>query len=276
MINIQQLWKELTPLYDDGEAKAIIRTILEVRFGLTLVDILSDKVSEFSAEERQTLEEIMQRLKKGEPLQYILGKADFCGHTFKVAPGVLIPRPETAELCELIIQRKPQGNILDIGTGSGCIAITLALALKEKVQVTAWDLSEKALHIAEDNARNLQANVDFVCQDALQPPPDHKHWNCIVSNPPYIAEKERTDMEKNVLDYEPDMALFVPNDDPLRFYRSITRYAKNALRPGGILYFEINPLYADAMKSLIYNEGFKHPVIHEDSFRKPRMLEAHL
>ena len=276
MINIQQLWQELTPLYNSGEAKAIIRTVLEVRFGLTLADILCDKVSEFSAEERQTLEEIIQRLKKGEPVQYILGRTDFCGHTFKVAPGVLIPRPETAELCELIIRQKPQGKILDIGTGSGCIAITLALALKENVQVTAWDLSEKALQIAEDNARKLHANVNFICQDALQPPPDHNLWNCIVSNPPYIAEKERTDMEKNVLDYEPDMALFVPNDDPLRFYRSITRYAKNALRPEGALYFEINPLYEDTMKSLIYKEGFRHPVIHEDLFGKPRMLEAHL
>ena len=276
MINIQQLWQELTPLYNSGEAKAIIRTVLEVRFGLTLADILCDKVSEFSAEERQTLEEIIQRLKKGEPVQYILGRTDFCGHTFKVAPGVLIPRPETAELCELIIRQKPQGKILDIGTGSGCIAITLALALKENVQVTAWDLSEKALQIAEDNARKLHANVNFICQDALQPPPDHNLWNCIVSNPPYIAEKERTDMEKNVLDYEPDMALFVPNDDPLRFYRSITRYAKNALRPEGALYFEINPLYVDTMKSFIYKEGFRYPVIHEDLFGKPRMLEAHL
>jgi release factor glutamine methyltransferase len=276
MINIQQLWQELTPLYNSGEAKAIIRTVLEVRFGLTLVDILCDKVNEFSAEERQTLEEIIQRLKKGEPIQYILGRTDFCGHTFKVAPGVLIPRPETAELCELIIQQKPQGDILDIGTGSGCIAITLALALKENAQITAWDLSENALHIAEDNARELRANVNFICQDALQTPPDHNLWNCIVSNPPYIIEKERTDMEKNVLDYEPDMALFVPNDDPLRFYRSITRYAKNALRPEGALYFEINPLYVDTMKSLIYKEGFRYPVIHEDLFGKPRILEAHL
>ncbi len=276
MISIQQLWQELSPLYDAGEAKAIVCTVLEVRFGLTLADLLCDKVSEFSAEECQTLEKIMQRLKRGEPVQYILGQADFCGHPFRVAPGVLIPRPETAELCELIVHRKPHGRILDIGTGSGCIAITLALALKGDIQATGWDLSEKALQIAEENAQRLHAEVAFARQDALHLPMGNQQWDVIVSNPPYVTEKEQSEMEKNVLDYEPSMALFVPDDHPLCFYQRITEYARMALRPGGMLCFEINPLYADAMKSLVSEAGFPHPVLHRDTFGKLRMLMARL
>ena len=275
MINFQHLYQELTPLYEEREAKAIVRAVLEVRFGLTLTDILCDKVSEFSPKELQTLQEIMKRLQKGEPVQYVLGKTDFCGHTFKVAPGVLIPRPETAELCELILRQSPEGDILDIGTGSGCIAITLALALKGKGQVTAWDISQEALLIAKENATELGANVNFGRQDALQLPENQVQWDFIISNPPYVTEKERVEMQKNVLDYEPAMALFVPDEDPLLFYRAITKYAKTALRHGGSLFFEINPQYEEAMKSMILEEGLLEPKVYKDSFGKPRMFKAH-
>lgn len=271
---LQELWRELTPLYDTGEAKALVRTVLEVHFGLTFPDILCGKVNEFSAEQRQTLEKIMARLRRGEPVQYILGQTDFCGHRLTVSPKVLIPRPETAELCQLILQEQTGGDILDIGTGSGCIAITLALALGRKAQVTAWDLSEEALEVAERNARHLDAPVKFLRQDALSPPATPEKWEAIVSNPPYVTEKEKSSMERNVLDHEPPMALFVPDDDPLRFYRSITRYAVQALQPGGTLYFEINPLYQRELETLVRESGFPSPALLPDAFGKVRFLKA--
>lgn len=275
MKTYQQLWQSLTPLYEAGEAQAIVRTVLEVKYGMTLTDIICGKVNELSADEGKKLEEIAGRLQKGEPVQYILGQTDFAGRTFHVAPGVLIPRPETAELCNWIAEDcQPNTRILDICTGSGCIAITLGLNIKES-EVTGWDISEDALRIARKNVETLGAtNVSIEHRDALALSDDGKSWNIIVSNPPYICEKEKTEMEKNVLDYEPDIALFVPDENPLKFYLAITKFASIGLCNNGLLYFEINPVYEKETRMMLDGFGFKDIVTKEDSFGKERMMRA--
>ena len=267
----EELWHRLTHIYDAGEAKAIVRWVLDVRFDMSWTDILCGKVTELSAHDQTELEKIMQRLEKGEPVQYIIGVADLFGRQFHVAPGVLIPRPETEELCRWILASDKHGltrtvreiphqsdaNILDIGTGSGCIAITLALELPD-AQVTAWDISDDALRIASKNAKQLGADVVFVKQ----------------SNPPYICEKEKSAMECNVLEHEPHLALFVPDDDPLLFYRAIAQYAVVALKPQGSLFFEINPLYADDLNQMLRMMSYHDISIRQDQFGKPRFLKA--
>lgn len=276
MNTFTSLWKRLTPLYEDGEAKAIIRWVLEERFAMTAADVYAGKVTQLSAENTAELEKIMQRLEKAEPVQYVLGYADFLGRRFAVGKGVLIPRPETAELCEQIIRDAEDScgaDILDIGTGSGCIAVTLAYEVAEAA-VTAWDLSPAAIICCEENARRAGVMVDVVQQDALTPPDDHDRWDIIVSNPPYICESERESMHANVKGYEPGEALFVSDDDPLLFYRSISRYAIHALRSDGALYFEINPLYAEALLSLMRETGFNDVTLIEDSYGKQRFVKA--
>ena len=282
----EELWQRLTPLYDAGEAKAIVRLVLDECYGLSWADVLGGKVSELSANDQTELEKIMLRLEKGEPVQYIIGVADFCGRQFHVEPGVLIPRPETEELCRMGIEEReisqkgqsPLCEILDIGTGSGCIAITLALELPD-AKVTAWDISDDALRIASANAKALSASVNFQHHDALDSSLFTLHsslpkWDFIGSNPPYICRKEADGMDKNVLGYEPHEALFVPDDDPLLFYRTIARYATKALKPNGYLFFEINPLYADDLTHLLGKMLCYNAEILNDQFGKPRFLKA--
>lgn len=321
MKTYQQLWQSLTPLYDAGEAQAIVRTVLDVEYGMTLTDIICGKVNELSADEGRKLEEIIIRLQKGEPVQYVLGEADFAGRPFHVEPGVLIPRPETAELCQWIeedmavkstvssedfSEDSPQATddarqILDICTGSGCIAITLGLNIPNS-EVTGWDISEDALRIAQGNVEMLKArNVRIEYQNALAlqkaaetdnekmkvnadkevvkpkgeaKTPSTQKWDMIVSNPPYICEKEKADMEKNVLEHEPSIALFVPDENPLKFYRAIAEYASSALKPGGALYFEINPIYEKETREMLQSLGFKDIETKEDAFGKKRMMRA--
>ena len=317
MKTYQQLWQSLTPLYDAGEAQAIVRTVLDVKYGMTLTDIICGKVNEISADEERKLEEIIIRLQKGEPVQYVLGEADFAGRIFHVEPGVLIPRPETAELCQWIEEdmagestvssgNSPQATddarrILDICTGSGCIAITLGLNIPNS-EVTGWDISEDALRIAQRNVEMMKAgNVRIEHQDALALPkaaktdnkkmkgnddkevvkpkgeaktPSTQKWDLIVSNPPYICEKEKADMEKNVLEHEPSLALFVPDEDPLKFYRAIAEYASSALKSGGALYFEINPIYEKETRAMLLKLDFKDIETKEDAFGKKRMMRA--
>lgn len=270
----EELWHRLTPVYEAGEAKAIVRWVLDVRFGLTWADIICGKVTELSANHQTELKKIMVRLEKGEPVQYIIGVADFCGRQFKVAPGVLIPRPETAELCDAIISSRQSegGDILDIGTGSGCIAIILALEMPE-ARVTAWDISDEALRIAEENAKELEAKVNFQRQDALNISLTSK-YDVIVSNPPYIEPKERDGMAKNVLDYEPELALFAPENNPIIFYQSIGDYAWKSLNPGGELYFELNPLTAESVGDYLCQLGFSEVTFRQDQFGKQRFLKA--
>ena len=293
MKTYQQIWQYLTPLYDAGEAQAIVRTVLDVEYGMTLTDIICGKVNELSSDEERNLEEIITRLQNGEPVQYVLGEADFAGRTFHVEPGVLIPRPETAELCQWIeeeissLDADDPKQILDICTGSGCIAITLGLTIPNS-EVTGWDISEDALRIAQGNVEMLKArNVRIEYQDALMLPKAaeaeeaaeaesslSKSWNIIVSNPPYICEKEKADMEKNVLEHEPSIALFVPDEEPLKFYRAIAEYASSALKSEGALYFEINPIYEKEAREMLEELGFKDIKTKEDAYGKKRMMKA--
>ena len=270
----KELWHRLMPLYDENEAKAIARMVYEERFGLTLSDLLMGRDADLPHEE---LEQLAQRLEQGEPVQYVLGKADFCGRSFHVEPGVLIPRPETMELIRLVNAnpQPPTNTILDIGTGSGCIAITLALNLPE-AEVTAWDISDKALAVARGNAQRLGAKVQFEKRDALQPPDDISRWDIIVSNPPYVCEREKKQMERNVLNWEPPLALYVPDNDPLLFYRSIGCYAQKALKPEGCLLMEMNALYGDSMLNLMESIGFTHVQLYKDQFGKDRFITAYL
>lgn len=274
-MSYEALWHRLTPLYDAGEAKAIVRWLLDVRFGLSMADILCDKMKELPKEDQKALERMMQRLESGEPIQYIIGVADFFGRSFHVAPGVLIPRPETAELCEYVLScRKTEEKILDIGTGSGCIAITLALEIPE-AKVTAWDISDDALPIAQENAKTLGANVAFEKRDILDTfLSTSQTWDVIVSNPPYIMPSERDGMEENVLGHEPGLALFAPADNPILFYQCIGDYAVHSLKSGGCLYFELNPLTADDVADDLRQRGFKDIEIRQDQYGKNRFLKA--
>ena len=192
-------------------------------------------------------------------------------------PGVLIPRPETAGLIELMASlrdpKRSSADILDIGTGSGCIAVTAALDIPG-ADVTAWDIADEALATTAENAKELGAQVRIVRQDALFPPEDNGLWDFVVSNPPYICDRERAEMSRNVLDHEPATALFVPDDDPLKFYRAIARYSRLALRPGGWLLFEINPLYADEMLTMLTDEHFDRISISDDMFGRKRFAMA--
>lgn len=271
----RELWRTLEPLYGNGEARAITDYVLDVCFGLSKADILCGAVEEMTAEKTAELNKIFGRLTEGEPVQYVLGRAEFSGRWFNVRPGVLIPRPETEELCAWITaDSKASGSpkVLDIGTGSGCIAITLQLDMPES-KVTAWDISADALDVARENAQQLGANVNFVKLDALNAKPEGE-WDVIVSNPPYICEKEKKDMAVNVLEHEPHTALFVPDADPLLFYRAITRLAVQTLNKGGRLYFEINPIYADDTCRMMQAEGMTAVELRSDMYGKQRMAKG--
>lgn len=271
----RELWRTLEPLYGNGEARAITDYVLDVCFGLSKADILCGAVEEMTAEKTAELNKIFGRLTEGEPVQYVLGRAEFCGRWFSVRPGVLIPRPETEELCAWITadsKASASPKVLDIGTGSGCIAITLQLDMPES-NVTAWDISADALDVARENAQQLGANVNFVKLDALNAKPEGE-WDVIVSNPPYICEKEKKDMAVNVLEHEPHTALFVPDADPLLFYRAITRLAVQTLSKGGRLYFEINPIYADDTCHMMRAEGMTAVELRSDMYGKQRMAKG--
>ena len=251
------------------------RILLEDVFGLTLTDVCGGALEKMSPSDKQKLATLKARLQKGEPVQYITGKSPFCGRFFHVEPGVLIPRPETEELVDMVISAMSVGsrplNILDIGTGSGCIAISLAL--QKDTNVTAWDISEKALAIADKNAEMLKATVAFECQDIFKAScPQEPYWDIIISNPPYICRKEAALMESNVLDHEPHEALFVPDEEPLLFYEAIGKYAQQGLTPGGLLAFEINPLYANQLSNTLSDQGFHDISIVNDSFGKQRFI----
>ena len=274
----KELWQCLTKVYDEGEAKAIARMTYEERFGLTLSDIYLGKDTQLSADCQAELEEIAKRLLQGEPIQYVLGHADFCGRTFLVNEHVLIPRPETEELCQWIFTQKEPSllcKILDIGTGSGCIAITLAAEMPQ-AEVTAWDISPDALEVARENARLNNVHVSFEQVDALNSQFSilNSQFDLIVSNPPYICNKEREAMEPNVLEHEPHTALFVPDDDPLLFYRAIAQYGHTALKDGGWLYFEINPLYAKDICNMLGAMSYHDIETKTDQYGKQRMIRA--
>lgn len=292
--------QRLTPLYGPQEAKAMTRLLLEDLFSLSFADILCGATEHLSDADTLRLQQSVARLLDAEPLQYVTGKAFFCGLPFHVAPGVLIPRPETEWIVDtavnLVTSSAPR--ILDIGTGSGCIATSISLALADRHCYTeAWDISEDALRIATDNAERLGAEVKFRRRDALRLEEEKSEemrlekekggaevliadnassasWDIIVSNPPYICNREAADMHANVLRHEPHLALFVPDTDPLLFYRAIARYAMRSLRQGGWLLFECNTLYAHDTAQMASDMGFATSVVEDDCFGKPRFVKA--
>ena len=271
----------LSPYFSEREAHAIARYVLEIRFNITQLDICMERERTLSSKERQDLKNIVERLLQKEPVQYILEQADFFGRTFFVNPDVLIPRPETEELVEWILQEenKPPHSplqILDIGTGSGCIAVTLAKEIPS-AHVSAIDISVGALKPARKNADTLHADIDFRAEDILKISSEETkepQWDIIVSNPPYICKREQQDMEQNVLDYEPELALFVPDHDPMLFYRAIGLYAVRTLKEGGRLYVEINRAYGRETAELFREMGLKDIVPRKDLSNNERMIQC--
>lgn len=258
----------LTPAVGADEATAMMREIFYALKRYRPVDIVIKGDTEVLEETEHTVAQILHRvIDGGEPLQYVLGYAYFMGMELKVTPAVLIPRPETAQLVDIITdnaQGRHDLNVLDVGTGSGCIAIALARALPF-ARITAIDISAEALAVARENAANLKVSIDFRQEDALHTDaPAEPCYDIIVSNPPYIAESEKTEMDARVYEKEPVSALFVPDNNPLIFYKAITQYALHALRPNGTLYFEINPIYAEALRKYIIAAGFTDCMIVRD------------
>lgn len=271
------------------------RMLLEDLFSLSFADILCGATEHLSDADTLRLQQSVARLLDAEPLQYVTGTAFFCCHPFHVAPGVLIPRPETEWIVDTAVSLVTSSpRILDIGTGSGCIATSISLALADRhCHTEAWDISEDALRIAADNAERLGAEVKFRRRDALRLEEDFpaeenqggaevlsdtnaaaESWDIIVSNPPYICNREAADMHANVLRHEPHLALFVPDTDPQLFYRAIARYAMRSLRKGGWLLFECNTLYAHDTAQMASDMGFAKSVVEDDCFGKPRFVKA--
>lgn len=265
----------LQPYYTAEEVSALSRIVCCDLLGQAPTDYYLGKDIVLSSKKEQELEDILQRLSRFEPLQYIEGRTLFLGREFGVAPGVLIPRPETEELVELMLKEIPaDARILDVGTGSGCIAISLAKELPDTL-VTAWDVSPEALSVARVNARKLQANVRFVECDVLACQVDEVGlYDVIVSNPPYVTEAEKADMEPNVLQWEPSLALFVPDDDPLRFYRRIAVLGRDMLADGGRLYFEINRAYGREMVEMLRTMGYVGVRVEKDLSQNDRFVIA--
>lgn len=265
----------LQPYYTAEEVSALSRIVCCDLLGQAPTDYYLGKDIVLSSKKEQELEDILQRLSRFEPLQYIEGRTLFLGREFWVAPGVLIPRPETEELVELMLKEIPaDARILDVGTGSGCIAISLAKELPDTL-VTAWDVSPEALSVARVNACKLQANVRFVECDVLACQVDKAGlYDVIVSNPPYVTEAEKADMEPNVLQWEPSLALFVPDDDPLRFYRRIAVLGRDMLADGGRLYFEINRAYGREMVEMLRTMGYVRVRVEKDLSQNDRFVIA--
>lgn len=260
--------------YTDGEIKALTRIIATELLGVSqMAFYLKDDIT-LTAEQEALLDNAIQRLKKQEPIQYILGYSDFCGLRFKVTPATLIPRPETIELVEWIAS-EATGNesILDIGTGSGCIAISLAHKLPQS-EVTAWDISNEALAVAAENSKANGCVVTFEQVDILAYEPTGEQFDIIVSNPPYIKENEKEAMHANVLDWEPHTALFVPNNDPLLFYRTIAEKGLQILRPGGRLYFEINRAHGKDTVDMLAALGYTSIELRKDFADNDRMIRT--
>lgn len=272
---IQQLRESLSPVIEAGELQAMIRVICEDVFNYDQVDVALRQDHELPDFAPERIAEIIARLKRHEPLQYVVGSARFHGHRFKVTPAVLIPRPETEQLVDLIIDENPDADlkVLDMGTGSGCIAIALARALKF-AQVDALDVSRDALAVARENAALLKTpGVRFFESDMLASQPS-ACYDIIVSNPPYICWSERESMDRNVKDFEPGQALFVPDSAPLLYYKAIAHYASQSLEHGGKLYLEINQRFGNEVKHLLESCGLDDVRIIEDSFGHVRFAAA--
>lgn len=275
MIQYNQLvnkWSRELESYELSEAQNLIEWLLAHHLGMRRIDMMH-----FLKEKElpKALLEDFDRLKNGEPIQQIFGKAPFYGREFHVSRDTLIPRNETEELVHVIIKENPQQNlkILDIGTGTGCIPISLFLEMNQP-EVFALDISEAALTIAKANARQLNANVQFFQRDILTEPIPVDSLDILVSNPPYIPEKGKVSMHRNVLDFEPELALFVPDEDPLLFYRKIAEKGRQALKPDGKIYFEIHEDYGNAVQKLLFDVGYSAVQIIQDLNEKDRMVRG--
>jgi release factor glutamine methyltransferase len=267
----QQIQVAIAAHYDQYEAKAIAQAYLNMRCGINTLDILLDK----AVEEPLGFAIDLSRLAAGEPLQYITGKAYFLDRLFSLNSDTLIPRPETEELvnCVLNLLGNTAKRVLDVGTGSGCIAISLALDSPQSI-VSGWDVAANAIQMARENAEHLGANVDFVQQDVFAWSESATHWDVIVSNPPYVLNAEKADMKAHVLNHEPHLALFVSDKDPLLFYRVIGEMAQQRLTPGGFLCFEINRAYGEQNVALAKTQGFENIQLLKDFHGNDRMLIA--
>ena len=276
----RQIVDTLVPKVEEREARALAFIVLEDAFGLSRTDIYLGKDTAFSEDDTIRLEKILRRLEQGEPVQYVIGTAQFCDLTFRVTPDTLIPRPETEELVGWVASLLPSAapcSVLDVGTGTGCIAISLAKQFP-RAQVTAWDISEGALAVARQNAQANGVTVDFRRTDVLEvvnesavsaPSSDALY---IVSNPPYICERERAEMETHVLDYEPASALFVPDTDPLLFYRALARLGQQ-LHAAAVL-VEINQAYGQETVRMFQSSGYSNVELRRDIYGKDRMIKA--
>lgn len=266
--------KKLAGLYDTAELESVKKALCLELLGISGLAYFTKETLPADAERDRKLDSALTRLAQGEPLQYVIGSTPFCGLKFSVDRRVLIPRPETAELVEWVTRdAAASGSLLDIGTGSGCIAVTLAHNLPHwKVQ--GWDISAGALEVACENSRLNGTGVEFRKVDILDAPDLDCRFDVIVSNPPYILESEKAQMESTVLDYEPHTALFVPDAEPLMSYRAIAGFGKKALVPGGALYFEINPIEASDLKMMLEQAGYLNVELRSDIFGKLRMIKA--
>ena len=271
--------ESLKDLYPPSEISSLVRLIMERVSNIQPHHFLFCKDKVLPEAEKNRIHEVVERLKEMEPIQYILGTADFYSLQFEVNPSVLIPRPETEELVEQVIidNEGKKIKILDIGTGSGCIAVTLRKHLKQ-ASIIATDISTEALDTARRNAKRNNATITFIQTDILNPEKAEMDipfiLDVIVSNPPYIKEEEKIDMERNVLDYEPHIALFVPDNDPLLYYWHIAHFGKKKLRRNGRLYFEINAAYGSMVVEMLEEEGYKDIELIQDLSGKDRIVKA--
>lgn len=270
---IRQSLKEYYPI---TEINAFIKIIFKDIFNINILDIYTGKDINLSDNQLKELEGILGRLKKYEPIQYIIGYTEFYGIQLQVNSNVLIPRPETEEMVDVILKENKETenlNILDIGTGSGCIALVMANNLKTP-KVTGWDISEKALETARSNAQKLKLDIIFEKKDILNIDLTNQQYDIIVSNPPYVTEEEKAYMEHNVLDWEPENALFVPDNDPLLYYDAIARFGLKTLLENGRIYFEINQLFGKEMANKMQLLGYRDVSILKDMAGKDRIIKA--
>jgi release factor glutamine methyltransferase len=271
---IPYIRQSLKSIYSPQEIKSHILIICRDILHLAITDIYLNRDIDLSKEKWKELESIIDRLQKQEPIQYIRGYTDFFGMSFYVTPKVLIPRPETEELVEIIIKENREAfRILDIGTGSGCIAVSLAKHLPQAT-VTAWDISEEALTIARKNNDRLGATVSFYNRNVLHISSCEDEYDLMVSNPPYITQAEKAEIEIRVTNWEPHIALFVPNNDPLRFYRHIALLGRKLLSNKGKLYFEINQAYSKETAETLRKLGYENVRIIKDLLGKNRFVTA--
>lgn len=271
-----QLQRELSGAMNAGEARAVLLLLFEELCGLSTADVLTGKADCLPEPAKDSMRSAVSRVVDGEPVQYVIGNTQFHGLDLTINPSVLIPRPETEELVGLIVSEQRQldeGVILDVGTGSGCIALALKHELPA-VSVMGWDISGAALDVARQNAVRNGLEVTFCQQDIFQARPESGAFDAVVSNPPYICWQEASGMERQVLDHEPHTALFVPDDQPLLFYEAISRFSHVAVKPGGALYFEVNRAYASQVADCMRTFGFADVAVFDDQYGNPRMVRG--